>query len=72
MRAAAVALAALLGVLYLPPALPVRLYGHLLSPANHPLRRTKATQPPELKLFGSGTACAHLDSGCTVRKHIPF
>ena len=47
----------------------VRLYPHPLSPANHPLRRTKATQPPELKLFGSGTACAHLDSGCTVRKH---
>ena len=42
----------------------VRLYTAPLSPANHPLRRTKATQPPELGLFGRGSACANVSHGC--------
>ena len=43
----------------------VRLYPAPLSPENHPLRDTKATRPPELQLFGSGSACANVSHGCT-------
>eukprot|EP01052_Picozoa_sp_SAG31_P002031 SAG31_NODE_68_length_28153_cov_23.647717_13_plen_179_part_00 len=43
----------------------VRLYTTPLSPRNHPLVRTKATRPPELQLFGRGSACSQLAHGCT-------
>ena len=41
-----------------------RVYAAALSPRNHPLFAHKVTRPPELTLFGSGSACSGV-TGCT-------